>query len=188
MTAATLRRSTAGATLTRGLVAVLGCAPLASRPLLERAWPGGGSVLLFGALLAVSCALPASREASAVPVGRSVALAVGIGAFLTARLVTGGVPPAAASGLLLATSVLAAVAEEAFFRRLSFGLFSPAGPGYAIVATAVLFAAVHVGTYGVWVLPLDLAAGLLLGWQRWSTGSWTVPAVTHAVANLLVLL
>jgi membrane protease YdiL (CAAX protease family) len=84
--------------------------------------------------------------------------------------------------------VLAAVAEERFFRRLCFGLLSPAGPGYAVVATAVLFAAVHVGTYGVWVLPVDLAAGLLLGWQRWSTGSWTVPAITHAVANVLVLL
>ena len=54
--------------------------------------------------------------------------------------------------------------------------------------TAVLFALVHVATYGLWVLPVDLAAGALLGWQRHVTGSWTVPAYTHVIANVLVLL
>jgi hypothetical protein len=29
---------------------------------------------------------------------------------------------------------------------------------------------------------------LLFGWQRQVTGSWGVPAATHAVANLLVVL
>ena len=57
-----------------------------------------------------------------------------------------------------------------------------------MVGSAVLFAAVHVTVYGLWVLPLDLAAGLLFGWQRQVTGSWAVPAATHAVANLLVVL
>lgn len=51
----------------------------------------------------------------------------------------------------------------------------------------MLFAVVHVTVYGAWVLPLDLAAGLVLSWQRWATGSWGVPAVTHVVANLLVV-
>jgi hypothetical protein len=27
----------------------------------------------------------------------------------------------------------------------------------------------------------------LLGWQRYASGRWTVPAVTHAVANLLAV-
>ena len=58
----------------------------------------------------------------------------------------------------------------------------------ALGGSALLFAAVHVTVYGLWVLPLDLAAGLLLGWQRQVTGSWAVPAVTHALANLLVVL
>jgi membrane protease YdiL (CAAX protease family) len=52
--------------------------------------------------------------------------------------------------------------------------------------TAVLFAAVHLPLYGAGALPLNLAAGVLLGWQRWATGSWTAPAATHAIANLLV--
>ena len=41
---------------------------------------------------------------------------------------------------------------------------------------------------GPWVLPLDLAAGPVLGGQRWASGSWPVPALTHVVANLLVVL
>jgi hypothetical protein len=39
----------------------------------------------------------------------------------------------------------------------------------------------------MWALPIDLAAGAVLGWQRWATGSWAVPAVTHVVANLLMV-
>ena len=75
-----------------------------------------------------------------------------------------------------------------WFRRLCYGLLAPAGPGFAIAASSVLFAVVHVSTYGFTVLPLDLAAGALLGWQRAVTGSWTAPAVTHVLANLFVLL
>jgi hypothetical protein len=37
-------------------------------------------------------------------------------------------------------------------------------------------------------MPVDLAAGVLLGWQRWATGSWTASAVTHAAANVLMVL
>ena len=93
-----------------------------------------------------------------------------------------------ATGFVIGMNTLAAVAEEAFFRRLVYGALSAAGPGAALVGSSVLFAAVLATVYGLWVLPLDLAAGLLLGWQRQATGSWAVPAVTHAVANLLVVL
>jgi membrane protease YdiL (CAAX protease family) len=56
------------------------------------------------------------------------------------------------------------------------------------LGSAALFAIAHVTVYGWWVLPLDLAAGLVLAWQRWASGSWAVPAVTHVVANLLVVI
>jgi hypothetical protein len=46
----------------------------------------------------------------------------------------------------------------------------------------------HVTVYGWWVLPIDLGASLILSWQRWSSGTWTVPAATHVIANLLVVL
>jgi len=77
---------------------------------------------------------------------------------------------------------------EAFFRRLGYGALAYPGPVLAGLGSAVLFASVHVTVYGAWVLPLDLAAGLVLSWQRWATGSWAVPAVTHAAVNLLVVL
>ena len=83
-------------------------------------------------------------------------------------------------------SVMAAIAEEAFFRRLMYGwLHAQWGPGIAIVVSAVSFAAIHVPVYGVAVLPIDTAAGLLLGWQRWMTGGWTASGLTHAAANLI---
>jgi hypothetical protein len=43
-----------------------------------------------------------------------------------------------------------------------------------------------VPIYGVTVFPVDLGAGLLLSWQRWACGSWTVPAATHATANVVM--
>jgi membrane protease YdiL (CAAX protease family) len=116
-------------------------------------------------------------------------LAVGIAAFAVGRLLlAGSPPPAPATALVVALNSLAAVAEEAFFRRLVYGALLGGGPVLAVGGSALLFAAVHVTVYGLWVLPLDLAAGLLFGWQRQATGSWVVPAITHAAANLLVVL
>jgi len=51
--------------------------------------------------------------------------------------------------------------------------------------TVWTFAAIHVPVYGFAVLPIDTAAGLLLGWQRWTTGGWSAPGVTHMAANLI---
>ena len=89
---------------------------------------------------------------------------------------------------LVALSTLAAVAEEAFFRRLVYDALLPGGAAVAVVGSAVLFAVVHVTVYGAWVLPLDIAAGLVFGWQRWATGSWGASAITHVVANVLVVI
>jgi len=85
-------------------------------------------------------------------------------------------------------NVLAAVAEEAFFRRFLYGSLLPLGPGVAVVISAVAFALVHVPLYGGAVFWVDLGAGLLLGWQRWASGSWEAPAATHAIANILAVL
>jgi membrane protease YdiL (CAAX protease family) len=89
----------------------------------------------------------------------------------------------------VALNALAAVAEEAFFRRYLYGLVAASSsPAVAVGVTAALFAVVHVTVWGWWVLPLDLAAGLILSWQRAATGRWSVPAVTHVLANTLALL
>jgi membrane protease YdiL (CAAX protease family) len=127
------------------------------------------------------------RPGASVP-GQAAVLAVGVVAFAIGRVLAGSPAAPSATALLVALNTLAAVAEEAFFRRLVYGALLAGGPGLALAGSAVLFAAVHVTVYGLWVLPLDLAAGLLLGWQRQATGSWAVPAATHVVANLLVAL
>jgi len=82
-------------------------------------------------------------------------------------------------------NALAAVAEEIFFRRLTFGWLMRWGSGIAVIGSAGAFALVHARAYGLPALPLDLAAGILFGWQRWSSGGWVASALTHVVANLL---
>jgi membrane protease YdiL (CAAX protease family) len=169
---------------------VAGCAALALRPLLWRATanPDGALVVLFVVLLAAGAWLPlpacrAQRRGPAL-----IPLAVGAAAFAAVRLLGGGHGPSGGFWKLLVLNGLAAVAEEAFFRRLVYGALLAAGPGVAVAGSALLFALVHVTTYGFWVLPLDLAAGALLGWQRAVSGRWSVPALTHVLANTLILL
>ena len=178
-------------------IMTVGCAGLAARPLLIDLAGGRPALVLtalFLALLGVSLlwpvradtSTPTSAAAEGPPAG--AVLAIGIGAFVVGRILLAGSPPASATVLAVGLNTLAAVAEEAFFRRLVYGALLASGPVAALVGSAVLFAAVHVTVYGLWVLPLDLAAGLVFGWQRQATGSWGVPAVTHVVANVLVVL
>jgi membrane protease YdiL (CAAX protease family) len=177
------------------IVVAAGCAALTARPLLLEVVGGRPATvvtLLFLSLLALSLLWPAARAGADTTTSFRAALpvlAIGIGAFAVGRaLLAGSPPPAPATAFVVGLNTLAAVAEEAFFRRLVYGALLAAGPVAAVVGSAVLFAAVHVTVYGFWVLPLDLAAGLLFGWQRQATGSWAVPAVTHAAANVLVVL
>lgn len=115
-------------------------------------------------------------------------LGFGLGAFGIGRLLAVGTAPVAPLvARSVALTVLAGVAEEAFFRRLAYGVAESRGPVVAVVSSATVFAAVHVTVWGWAVLPLDMAAGLLLGWQRWASGRWSVPAATHATANVWTL-
>jgi membrane protease YdiL (CAAX protease family) len=168
------------------LVVAAGCGALTARPLLIGVGGAGPAPVLTTLFLTL---LLAGRASAPPLAGRAAVLAVGVGAFLVGRVLVAGSPAApTATAFLVGLNTLAAVAEEAFFRRLVYGALLAGGPGLALWGSAVLFAAVHVTVYGLWVLPLDFAAGLVLGWQRQATGSWAVPAVTHVVANLLVVL
>ncbi|MDQ6928813.1 MAG: CPBP family intramembrane metalloprotease, partial [Actinomycetota bacterium] len=150
-------------------------------------------MLVFAALFAVGVAWPAAGAARRLPAVQTLGIvAVGVGTFAVGRVLGGGDAPFHAPGsavvrLIILNSV-AAVAEEAFFRRLVYGALVPGGAALAVVGSAALFALVHVTVYGWWVLPLDVAAGLVLSWQRWASGSWKVPAVTHVLANVLVVI
>jgi membrane protease YdiL (CAAX protease family) len=137
------------------------------------------------ALLAACLLVPIAPDRERPHMSPMTGTLIGLGAIVLATLVSGPVVRVPFAAWALPLSVLAAVAEEALFRRVAYGWLARWGVPVAIVGSAVLFAAVHVPLYGTAVLPVDLGAGLLLGWQRWATGTWTVPAVTHAAANVL---
>ncbi len=173
-------------------VAATGCAALVMRPLLGHVFrdPSAALVILFTGLLGVGLFLPgpAAGRSAVTRMGAVIVLGAGIAAFVVGRLI-GGLPGVAAfSTRYVAMNTLAAIAEEAFFRRFLYArLESEGGPVLAIAGTTVLFTIVHVTVYGAWALPIDAAAGLVLGWQRWASGSWHVPAVTHVIANILMV-
>lgn len=180
MTAARLaiRPARAGA-LAPALAIALGCAALAAR---APSWRSLWTLAVVGAIGLVGRLPAATDRARRTPWG--IAVGLGCAAFAATRLLDVPLPlpfTAAAAG----ANVLAAIAEEAFFRRYAYAWLAQYGARFAVVGTAVVFALVHVPQYGAAVLPLDFAAGLLFGWQRWATGGWTAPAATHAVANLL---
>jgi membrane protease YdiL (CAAX protease family) len=138
----------------------------------------------LGGLIAVGY----DRQRAAARLRWLTAVSLGTAPFVIASslIMSNPLPRAAVSAL--AAGVVAAVAEEIFFRRLVYGWLERWGTALAIAGSAALFALIHVPVYGVAVLPLDLAAGLIFGWQRRATGSWTAPAATHVIANLLASL
>lgn len=174
-------------------IALAGTAALLARPWLTAAAPDPTALLivLFVVLGVVGAwwPLPDVRAHGTVPWATTAAVAaVGLGAFGVGRLLAGGRAAAPALATYLVLNTLAAVAEEAFFRRLLYGLLVPYGPAMAVGGSAVAFAAVHLTVWGAWALPLDLAAGLVLSWQRWASERWSVPALTHTVANALAVI
>ena len=167
----------------------LGCALLIARawvtPISDGARVTAGMVL-FASILLGSLLVPARHGIRRVsPTAASV---VGLAALGGAAIVAGPAVPLPAASWVLPLSLLAAVAEEALFRRVAYSRLERWGAVVAVVGSATLFAAVHLPLYGVAALPVDLGAGLLFGWQRWATGSWTTPAATHAAANVVAVL
>lgn len=176
-------------------VAVLsGTVILLARPAMASAfgWTTPVVVAVFTTVLLLGLITP-TRSGSRQPVSLSPwialsVLAAGSVVFLAGRMLSAGHAPGRATALGIGLNTFAAVAEEALFRRVAFDALMAAGPVCAIVGSAALFAVAHATVYGWWALPVDAAAGLLLGWQRWVSGSWAVPALTHAFADLLVVI
>ena len=124
-----------------------------------------------------------------LPAWSVVALgAAAVAAATIASTLPGPALPTRSSATALLLVAGAAVAEEAFFRRLLYGRLLRWGAGVAVVGSAVAFGFMHVPLYGTPALPVDLGAGLFLSWQRWASGGWAAPAATHALANVLVVL
>jgi membrane protease YdiL (CAAX protease family) len=172
------------------VVVVGGLAFLLGRPALAAgtfAVPGlaVGYLVLLGAALAV----PANRRDRPArgPLGWPAVLGLGFVAVVAAGLAGGPVGDRRVENVAAGLAVLAAVAEEALFRRVLYDRLVRFGVVAAIVGSAVLFALVHLPAYGLVAMPVDLGAALLLSWQRYASGRWTVPAVTHVLANLLAV-
>jgi membrane protease YdiL (CAAX protease family) len=171
-----------------GAIVVAGCAALllrlrvAEHPETVRV---GGLAAMYVTMLVAALWIPVARER---PHARAATVAVGLLGIVVATLVAGRPVPIPWSAWALPLAVVAAIGEEALFRRAAYAALEPAGALVAVAGTAVIFALVHVPLYGTAAFPVDLGAGLLFGWQRSASGTWTVPAATHAAANLLVVL
>ena len=184
-------RRVGGAPVPAVVLVLAGTAALLARPWVGDLVPDATAalVVLFLALGAAGAwwplAGPAARPAPAATA--LIVTVVGVAAFAAGRLLAGGRAAAPALAVYLVLNTLAAVAEEAFFRRLLYGMLEPHGQAVAVIGSAAAFAVVHITVWGAWALPLDLAAGLLLSWQRAVTGRWSVPAFTHTMANVLAV-
>lgn len=167
----------------------LGAAALVLRTRLAVLSPSDHVVALtaiFGAILVASMLVPAAPRRHRLHPG--VVLIGGLLGVAGAAIAAGRPVPIPFAAWALPLSLLAAVAEEALFRRAAYAALEPAGPVVAIGLTSLLFAFIHIPLYGVAAFPVDLGAALLFGWQRWASGTWTVPAATHAAANLLAVI
>jgi membrane protease YdiL (CAAX protease family) len=98
-----------------------------------------------------------------------------------------GPPP---PGILLATGLGAAVAEEVLFRVFLLGALLDAGVRRlpAVALTAILWSLLHAGTMDPFVIKVIqlLPAGLLLGWLRLRHGVWAA-VLAHAAGNAAAL-
>jgi membrane protease YdiL (CAAX protease family) len=169
-----------GVVVAGGLVFLLVRPELAALPYGVALLAGGYVVLLVGALAV-------RTRVSGGPLGFGVPLALGLVGVAGAAVVGGPVADRRVGAVAAGLALLAAVAEEALFRRVLYDRLLRFGVVAAVGGSAVVFALVHLPAYGVAAMPVDLGAALLLSWQRYASGRWTVPAVTHAVANLLAV-
>jgi membrane protease YdiL (CAAX protease family) len=184
-TSARWARPTAGAPISATAIAVGGVLLLMARTSLlglPAAPRAVATSMLFLGIGAAALVVPVPEGRRRLPA--VLVLAAGVAGVVLAAVLTGE-----AAGLPLGTwtiplALLAAVTEELLFRRLAYGALAQRSETLAVLVTGTAFALVHLPLYGVSALPVDLGAGLLLSWQRWASGSWTVPAATHVAANL----
>ena len=101
-------------------------------------------------------------------------------------LASGGLSPAGLALLAVDVVLLAPIAEEMLFRGyLLPRLAARMGPQPALLATALLFAALHTH-YGLQALVL-VVHGVVLGWARLRTGRLAAPVLLHMAVNGLAL-
>jgi membrane protease YdiL (CAAX protease family) len=86
-------------------------------------------------------------------------------------------------GLTLAIVVVAPVGEEIAFRGFLYrGFFRPGYEWLTIVVIALAWALLHI-QYDWLGMAQIFAAGLMLGWFRWASGSTTLTIIMHVLIN-----
>jgi membrane protease YdiL (CAAX protease family) len=173
------------------LVAMAGMGLLLVRPVVANGPEWVWLLLAIYMTLGMSAILvppAAGLGARPAPLPIPLVLAIGVGTFALAAAIGRPALHISFDGPALAITMLAAVAEEAFFRGFLYGRLARFGAPVAVTVSAAAFALVHATGYPPAALWVDFAAGLVFGWQRWATGSWTVPAATHVAANLMVVM
>jgi hypothetical protein len=181
------RAATRSALCVVGIVVAAGLRAALGAPDAAASMPAGGVFAVALLLVAIAAGWRLGRP-------RPAAVALGIaggGVLIGSWLVAGGLPSVEVApinaGLALWTPLVAvvAVAEEVAMRGALFdAIRSWCGDGGALVATTLLFAVLHVPLYGIGSLPLDLAAGMLLGGLRIVSGGVLAPALAHVIADL----
>jgi len=147
------------------------------------------ALVFAGALLAVALATGwrvtgPGRTSTALGVAGGAVL---VGAWLGVRGIAGIHLAPASSAMALWTPIVVAVAvaEEVALRGALFeAVRAVGGDGPALLTTTLVFALIHLPLYGTGALPLDLAAGLLLGGLRIVSGGVLAPAVAHVIADI----
>ena len=175
-----------------GLGAVVVARLAATRDGFDALAVGAGfGAALLGLVVATGSRIDlGDRRAAGALVGVAAGLAL-VGVALAGAALGGSTPisglarPAAPLIPWASVTIIVAVGEEVVLRGLLFDRLRRAGgTPLALVATTVLFAAMHVPLYGWHVVPLDLAVGLALGGLRVATRGMVAPAIAHAVADL----
>jgi membrane protease YdiL (CAAX protease family) len=146
--------------------------------------------LVFGSML-VAIALVAGQDVE-WPSVRPVLAGAVAGGVLVAITLAGHWPTvpmqlghAAPFGAWAAATVVVAAGEELVLRGVLWNwAWAAGGDLLALALSTILFALIHVPTYGWSVVPLDLGVGLFLGGLRLWFGGPTAPAVAHALADL----
>jgi hypothetical protein len=90
--------------------------------------------------------------------------------------------------LMLAIVVVAPIGEEIAFRGFLFrGLVRPGREWVAIAVIALAWALLHI-QYDWLGMAQIFAAGLMLGWFRWASGSTSLAIFMHVLINLEAML
>jgi membrane protease YdiL (CAAX protease family) len=147
--------------------------------------------LVFGLALTAVAVVAGQRVGMAHPEALAIGAAGGaalVGLAVVAHLGTPGpsLAPAAAFLPWASITILVAAAEELVLRGVLFAAIRRhAGVVAAVAVTSVVFALMHVPTYGWHVVPLDLGVGIWLGGLRLLGRGVAAPVVAHGLADLV---